>query len=151
MFLWLLFFQGFGAGPVPTIQDPSTLTRDYEKLEPIWIGVIKPYALELFGALAFLDLAFFGWSLWKEYRGDVTVAIMSTTNRLLLIGLFLDLLLNGPAWGTAIINDFITVGKAGRRLVVLPQFSPAWFYSGGPILSAQCCCKRSKVDCLLIF
>lgn len=121
----LLFLQGFGAGPVPIIQDPSALTRDYEKLVPLWIGVINPYALELFGALAFLDLAFFGWSLWREYRGDVTAAIMSTTNRLLLIGLFLDLLLNGPAWGNAIVNDFITVGKAGGAVGGFAAIQPS--------------------------
>ena len=98
----------------PPIQDPSTITGQFEKLVPGWVGAIQPYALELFGALALLDLAFFGWSLWREYRGDVTAAIMSTTNRLLLIALFLDVALSGPGRANKIINDFITVGKAAQ-------------------------------------
>jgi type IV secretion system protein TrbL len=68
--------------------------------------------MELFVALAGLDLAFFGWSLWKTYRGDITAAIMSTTNRLLLIALFLDLLLNGPTWTKNIVDMFTSVGQA---------------------------------------
>ena len=85
----------------------------YEALIPKWAAAVQPFATDLFIALAGLDLAFFGWSLWRQYRGDITAAILSTTNRLLLIGLFLDLLLKGPEWTQDIINMFITVGKAG--------------------------------------
>lgn len=108
MFLFLQF-----AGPPPPVQDPSTLSAVYEALVPQWIAAVQPFATDLFIALAGLDLAFFGWSLWRQYRGDITAAILSTTNRLLLIGLFLDLLLNGPTWMADIVNMFITVGKAG--------------------------------------
>jgi type IV secretion system protein TrbL len=113
--LILFWFFQVGPGPVPPpIQDPSTITGQFENLVPGWVGAVKPYALELFGALALLDLAFFGWSLWKQYQGDITAAIMSTTNRLLLIALFLDVVLNGPDWANRIINDFVTVGKAAN-------------------------------------
>ena len=107
MFLLLQF-----GGPPPPVTDPSILTGVYEKLWPGWVTTVQPYAMDLFIALAGLDLAFFGWSLWKTYRGDVTAAIMSTTNRLLIIGLFLDLLLNGPAWTNDILDMFIKVGQA---------------------------------------
>jgi type IV secretion system protein TrbL len=108
MFLLLQF-----GGPPPPVQDPSSLSAVYEALIPQWVAAVQPFATDLFIALAGLDLAFFGWSLWRQYRGDITAAILSTTNRLLLIGLFLDLLLNGPTWTLDIINMFITVGKAG--------------------------------------
>jgi type IV secretion system protein TrbL len=105
-----LFFQF--AGPPPPVQDPSALSAAYQALQPQWIAAVQPFATDLFIALATLDLASFGWSLWRQYRGDITAAILSTTNRLLLIGLFLDLLLNGPTWMANIVNMFITVGKA---------------------------------------
>ena len=108
MFLLLQF-----GGPPPPVQDPSSLSAVYEALIPQWVAAVQPFATDLFVALAGLDLAFFGWSLWRQYRGDITAAILSTTNRLLMIGLFLDLLLNGPTWTLDIINMFITVGKAG--------------------------------------
>ena len=110
MIFFLLFQLG---GPPPPVQDPTALTKVYEVLVPQWIGAVMPLAMDLFIALASLDLAFFGWSLWKQYHGDVTAAIMSTANRLLLIGLSLDLLLNGPTWFADILNMFITVGKTG--------------------------------------
>jgi type IV secretion system protein TrbL len=106
-----LFFQ-LGGAPPPVL-DPSTLTTMYEALVPQWVGAVIPLAMDLFVALAGLDLAFFGWSLWKQYRGDITAAILSTANRLLILGLSLDLLLNGPTWFADIVNMFITVGKTG--------------------------------------
>ena len=108
--LLFLFFQG--ALPPPTFTASGDLIDCYNRLWPNWIGTVQPYAMDLFAALAFLDVAFFGWSLWKTYRGDVTAAIMSTTNRLLLIALFLDLLLNGPTWMQNIVDMFTTVGQA---------------------------------------
>ena len=106
--LLFLFFQA----PAPVFTAPNDLLDLYDHLWPRWIATVQPYALELFAALAGLDLAFFGWSLWKTYRGDVTAAMMSTTNRLLLIALFLDLLLNGPTWTQDIVAMFTTVGQA---------------------------------------
>jgi type IV secretion system protein TrbL len=105
MFLFLFFQGNFFSGP-------GDLTTLYQNLVPRWVSTVQPYALDLFGALAGLDLAFFGWSLWRTYRGDVTAAIMSTANRLLLIGLFLDLLLKGPEWAQDIVDMFRTVGQA---------------------------------------
>jgi len=113
----LLFLQF--AGPPPPVQDPSSLSAAYEALQLKWIAAVQPLATDLFIALAGLDIAFFGWSLWRQYRGDITAAILSTTNRLLLIGLFLDLLLNGPTWIADIVNMFITVGKAASGGMVI--------------------------------
>ena len=114
----MLIFLQFG-GPPPPVQDPSSLSAVYEALVPQWIAAVQPFATDLFIALAGLDLAFFGWTLWRQYRGDITAAILSTTNRLLMIGLFLDLLLNGPTWTADIVNMFITVGKSGGRGIAI--------------------------------
>lgn len=101
------------AAPVPVIADPSNFTSAYEALVPGWISAVYPYAGEMFAALALLDLSVFGWTLIRRHGNDLQGAILSTTNRLVLIGAFLALLMNGSAWMGAIINMFIQVGKAG--------------------------------------
>ena len=58
MFLFLFFQGNFFSGP-------GDLTTLYQNLVPRWVSTVQPYALDLFGALAGLDLAFFGWSLWR--------------------------------------------------------------------------------------
>jgi P-type conjugative transfer protein TrbL len=95
------------------VSDPSNFTATYEALYPQWITAITPYANELFYALAFLDLAVFGWTLIRRHGNNIQGAILSTANRLVLIGAFLALLINGSAWMGSIINMFIQVGKAG--------------------------------------
>ena len=103
---------------VPVVGDPGTLTAAYQALVPIWIGRVWPYSQEIFGALALLDLAFLGWNLMRHHGGDVRGALLGMTNRLLLIGLFLDLMLNGPAWMGAVIDIFVSTGKAAGNVQI---------------------------------
>lgn len=108
----LLLFQA--PVPVPPISDPSNFTAGYEALVPGWIAAVYPYAGELFAALAFLDLAVFGWTLIRKHGvHDLPGIIFSSTHRLVLIGAFLALLMNGSSWMGYIIQMFIQVGKAG--------------------------------------
>jgi type IV secretion system protein TrbL len=97
----------------PLISDPSDFTAAYEALWPTWMAAVTPYANEMFYALAFLDLAVFGWTLIRRHGNNIQGAILSTTNRLVLIGAFLALLMNGPTWMVSVINMFIQVGKGG--------------------------------------
>src|ERR1700722_1092909 len=103
---------------VPVVGDPGTLTAAYQALVPIWIGRVWPYSQEIFGALALLDLAFLGWNLMRRHGDDVRGALLGMTNRLLLIGLFLDLMLNGPAWMGAVIDIFVSTGKAAGNVQI---------------------------------
>jgi type IV secretion system protein TrbL len=107
-----LLLQLGPAPGVPVVGDPGTLTAAYQALVPIWIGRVWPYSQEIFGALALLDLAFLGWNLMRRHGDDVRGALLGMTNRVLLIGLFLDLMLNGPTWMGAVIDIFVTSGKA---------------------------------------
>ncbi|MBV8437257.1 MAG: type IV secretion system protein, partial [Silvibacterium sp.] len=106
----------------PVISDPSTLTAAYESLVGQWLAVVSPYAFEVFMALAGLDLALFGWTLWRTYHGDIHSALLSTANKLLIIGFFLALLMNGETWMADIINMFIDLGKAASGM---PSLSPS--------------------------
>jgi P-type conjugative transfer protein TrbL len=95
------------------VSDPSNFTAIYESLWPRWMAAVSPYANELFYALAFLDMAVFGWTLIRRHGNNIQGAILSTVNRLVLIGAFLALLQNGSTWMVSVINMFIQVGKAG--------------------------------------
>jgi type IV secretion system protein TrbL len=95
------------------VSDPSNFTATYEALWPQWMAAVSPYANELFYALAFLDMAVFGWTLIRRHGNNIQGAILSTVNRLVLIGAFLALLQNGSTWMVYVINMFIQVGKAG--------------------------------------
>jgi type IV secretion system protein TrbL len=110
-----LFFQ---VG-TPNIGDPSNFTAAYEALVPKWIAAVFPYAQDLFWALAGLDLAVFGWTLIRRHGNNLPGAILSTANRVVMIGAFLALLMNGPVWMGNIIQMFIDVGKAGSGVPVI--------------------------------
>lgn len=117
-----LLFQALPAFGVPTISDPTTLTQVYQNLVPTWLAAVYPYAQDVFAALLFLDFAAFGISLWREHDGSIQRALLSTTNQLLVAGIFLSMLLNGPVWMADIIDMFITVGKAGSGI---PSIQPS--------------------------
>lgn len=95
----------------PVISDPSNLTATYEALMGHWFSAITPYAYELFVALATLEIAVFGWNLWMNYHGDIRTAMLATANKVLIVGFFLALLMNGGEWMADVIDMFVTVGK----------------------------------------
>ncbi|MGA8026198.1 MAG: P-type conjugative transfer protein TrbL [Bryobacteraceae bacterium] len=107
---------------LPPISDPSDLTSIFEQMVGHWLGIVSPYAIEIFWALAALDIAVFGWNLWMHYGGDIRQAMLATANKLLIIGVFLALLMNGATWMTDIINDFITIGKSASGV---PSLTPS--------------------------
>jgi type IV secretion system protein TrbL len=114
----LLFFQLAGVG-APQISDPSNFTATYEALVPQWMAAVFPYAQDLFWALAFLDIAVFGWTLMRRHGNHLPGAILSTANRVVMIGAFLALLMNGSVWMGNIIQMFIDVGKAGSGVPLI--------------------------------
>jgi len=107
---------------LPAISDPSDLTSIFEQLVGQWLAIVNPYALEIFWALAALDIAVFGWNLWRHYGGDIRQAMLATANKVLIIGMFLALLMNGTVWITDIINSFITIGKTASGV---PSLTPS--------------------------
>ncbi len=108
--------------PVPVIADPSNLTAIYQGLVGHWFSVVSPYAYELFYSLAGLEIAIFGWNLWMNYHGDIRAAIMTTANKILIIGAFLTLLMNGQSWMADIIQMFVQIGKEASGV---PSLAPS--------------------------
>jgi type IV secretion system protein TrbL len=106
----------------PIITDPGSIVAIYQSLMGQWVSAVTPYAFDLFYALAALDIAVFGWNLWMHYGGDIRQAILMTANKILILGAFLALLMNGQSWMFSIIDMFITVGKvASGTQTLLPS------------------------------
>lgn len=114
--------------PNPVISDPSALTNAYQALVPQWLNAVSPYAYDLFFALATLEIAVFGWNLWRTYNGDLRSALLSTANKILIIGFFLSLLINGSTWMADIINMFVSVGKTASSV---PGLGPSMILTQG--------------------
>ena len=121
-FLTAVFLLPIGLlaqSPSPVISDPSTLTAAYERLMGVWFSRLMPYAFDLFAALALLEFGFLGWNLWKTYNGDIRTTLFGLTNKVLMVGMFLALLQNAGPWMSAIINDFVTMGKNASGVTAL--------------------------------
>lgn len=105
-----------GPPAIPVISDPSTLTAAYETLVGAWFTAVSPYAYDLFAALAAVDIAVFGWDLWRTHHGDLRSALFATANKVMIVGFFLALLMNGGTWMADIINMFTTIGKTASGI-----------------------------------
>ena len=78
-----------------------------------WEGTLRSFALETFGILASIEMA---WAAFKlAFRGsDVSEWLAEIVNQILFLGFFLALLENSVTWGTAIVNSFRqAAGAAG--------------------------------------
>ena len=102
--------------PVPVVSDPGDITAVFESLMGIWYTAVWSYAQELFWALAALDFSMFGWELWRKYGGDIGTAMLEATNKVLVLGIFLSILMNANVWMSYIIDSFITIGKGASGL-----------------------------------
>ncbi len=78
-----------------------------------WEGTLRSFALNTFGILAGIELA---WAAFRlAFRGaDVSEWLAEIVNQILFLGFFLALLENSVTWGQAIVNSFRqAAGAAG--------------------------------------
>ncbi len=132
----------------PTITDPSQLTAVYQNMIGNWFSAVAPYAYDLFYALAGLELAVFGWNLWMNYHGDIRAALMMTANKILILGFFLSLLMNGQAWMGDIINMFVTIGKQASGI---PGLGPSTMLLQGFKIFGTLLWQATKTGLILDF
>ena len=99
----------------PTIKDPSIITNAFEQMTVNWLASIQIYLGALFAALAACDVTWFLVQLKIKGHG-MESAIMAVTGKIVAIGFFYTLLLNGPIWMPEIINTFIGIGRVGSGL-----------------------------------
>ena len=70
-----------------------------------WEGALRSFALNTFGILAAIELA---WAAFRlAFRGaDVSEWLAEIVNQIFFLGFFLALLENSVTWGQAIVNSF---------------------------------------------
>ncbi|HTP29477.1 MAG TPA: P-type conjugative transfer protein TrbL [Anaeromyxobacteraceae bacterium] len=89
----------------------TDIVRDYGSLTASWFGALFPIAQALFWTLALIELT---WSAiwWVVDREDGLAVISALFRKILAVGFFYALLLNGNTWIPAVIRSFTSAGTA---------------------------------------
>jgi len=95
---------------LPQISDPSSIVAIYQSVVGNWMNAIQNAAKAIFGSLAALDITVLGVQLWLD-RHTIDSAILALIKKILVIGVFFGLLINGTTWMPLIINGFVQIGK----------------------------------------
>lgn len=85
-----------------------------------WEGTLQSLALQTFGILALIELA---WAAFRlAFRGaDLSEWLAEVVNQILFLGFFLALLQNAGTWGRAIVDSFRQAGQAAGGVGVAPS------------------------------
>jgi len=85
-----------------------------------WEGTLQSLALQTFGILALIELA---WAAFRlAFRGaDLSEWLAEIVNQILFLGFFLALLQNSATWGRAIVDSFRQAGQAAGGVGVAPS------------------------------
>lgn len=97
--------QGIGSG-----NEPSAIMDQFKALRFSWFSTLWPYAAKTFGVLAVIEVAWTAQKLALE-TSDFGGWSAGIVRRMLWLGAFYALLLNGQAWLPQIIDSFATMGQ----------------------------------------
>lgn len=91
-------------------QSPGDLLDQYRALRPAWFAAAAGAANRLFGILALIEFAWSAAVLVME-RTDLQGWTAGLIKRMMFVGAFYALLVNGRTWIPAIIDSFETIGQ----------------------------------------
>jgi type IV secretion system protein TrbL len=89
---------------------PSAILDQYRAARNAWFNTVSTYANRLFAILALIEFAVSGAYLLLE-KTDLQGWTASLVRRIMWIGAFYALLLNGRTWIDAIIGSFVDIGR----------------------------------------
>jgi type IV secretion system protein TrbL len=108
-----------------------------------WQSTLTSLALQTFGILAVIELAWAGFRL--AFRGaDVSEWMVEILNQILFLGFFLALLQNASTWGTAIVNSFRQAGRMAGGVGV----NPSEVFTAGVSLAQRVMAAAKRVGVL---
>jgi type IV secretion system protein TrbL len=109
----------------------NDIVRDYESVTGAWTSSLLPIAQAVFWTLVLIELT---WSAiwWVVDREDGLGVITALLRKILAIGFFYALLLNGPTWIPAVIQGF---SQAGASASGLTDLSPSGVFDQGLALA----------------
>jgi type IV secretion system protein TrbL len=109
----------------------NDIVRDYESVTAAWFAALVPIATALFWTLVAIELV---WSAiwWVVDREDGLGVIAALLRKVVAIGFFYALLLNGSTWIRAVIQGF---SFAGRSASGITDLSPTGVFDQGLALA----------------
>src|SRR5919198_2959463 len=109
----------------------NDIVRDYESITAAWFTALFPIARAVFWTLVLIELI---WSAvwWVVDREDGLGVIAALLRKVLAVGFFYALLLNGGTWIRAAIQGF---SQAGSTASGLADLSPTGFFDQGLALA----------------
>ncbi len=96
-------------------QAPGNILRNYEALKVTWLNAMTVAARRLFGILATIEFAWAAAILVLD-KTDLQSWTSALIKRIMFIGGYFALLLNGRDWIDAIIKSFIQLGSTASGL-----------------------------------
>ena len=112
VFLWIAVF----ATALPQValaqygQTPGDLLDTFRSLRPNWFTAAAGAANRLFGLLALIEFAWTAVLLVLD-KSDLQGWTAALIRRMMFVGAFMALLVNGPLWIPAIIDSFTILGQ----------------------------------------
>src|SRR3989475_365193 len=109
----------------------NDIVRDYESITTVWFTSLFPIAQAVFWTLVLIELT---WSAvwWVVDREDGLSVVAALLRKVLAVGFFYALLLNGGTWIRAAIQGFSQAGSSASGVVDL---SPTGVFDQGLALA----------------
>src|SRR2546425_1215627 len=109
----------------------NDIVRDYESITTAWFTSLFPIARAVFWTLVLIELT---WSAvwWVVDREDGLSVVAALLRKILSVGFFYALLLNGRTWISAVIQGF---SQAGSSASAVADLSPSGVFDQGLALA----------------
>lgn len=116
------------APPPPFVSNnPSQILSAFQAARGSWIANVSSYANALFGALAIIEFAWSAAVMVLE-KADLQSWTSALIRKIMWIGGFYMLLINGPTWIPFIIDSFTQIGQNSSGVV---SISPSAVFAQG--------------------
>ena len=110
MLLLVVASVSFGQAPPFVSTNPSQILSAFQAARGSWIANVAGYANSLFGALAVIEFAWSAAVMVLE-KADLQSWTAALVRKIMWIGGFYMLLINGPTWIPFIIDSFTQIGQ----------------------------------------
>jgi len=124
--LAVLFFSA-ASSHAQTAGILDNIAQSYKNAATGWTGTLLGYANRLFMLLATIELAW-SFAVWALEKNEYQSLIAAVAKKIMWVGIFYALLLNGTTWIPAIIDSFVDAGSAASGSVGL---SPSEVFTTG--------------------
>jgi type IV secretion system protein TrbL len=127
MLLMVVASVSFGQAPPFVSTNPSQILSAFQAARGNWVTNIAGYANALFGALALIEFAWSAAVMVLE-KADLQSWTAALVRKIMWIGGFYMLLINGPTWIPFIIDSFTQIGQTSSGVM---SISPSNVFGQG--------------------